>query len=125
MVLSEADNWYVPGRLSPQMNHLLESTDTPFGAVVRDLHFQRHILSARLLWNPLPLGWEMGSTAADQGTEQLTVPAAVLEHRAVLSLPDGAPISEVVETYTGNVLAFPAPRPADAPADIAAGAGKN
>jgi hypothetical protein len=31
----------------------------------------------------------------------------VLEHRAVLTLPDGKPFSEVVETYTGNVLAIP------------------
>ena len=30
-VLSEADNWYVPGRLTPDMNHVLETTDTPFG----------------------------------------------------------------------------------------------
>jgi hypothetical protein len=29
----------------------------------------------------------------------------VLEHRAILSLPDGTPFSEVVETYTANVLA--------------------
>jgi hypothetical protein len=28
----------------------------------------------------------------------------------VLKLPDGTPISEVVETYTGEVLAFPEPR---------------
>jgi hypothetical protein len=35
----------------------------------------------------------------------------VLQHRALLSLPDGTPISEVVETYTGNVLAFTPPRP--------------
>jgi chorismate-pyruvate lyase len=124
VVLSEADNWYVPGRLTREMNRLLETTETPFGAVVRDLHFQRHIISARLLWNPLPPGWEMGSTAIEQPTEPLTVPAEVLEHRAVLSLPDGAPISEVVETYTGNVLAFPVPQLADAPADVAAGAGQ-
>jgi hypothetical protein len=31
--------------------------------------------------------------------------------RAVLTLPDGAPFSEVVETYTADVLAFPVPRP--------------
>jgi hypothetical protein len=31
----------------------------------------------------------------------------VLEHRAVLTLPDGTPFSGVVETYTGEVLAFP------------------
>ena len=39
----------------------------------------------------------------------LAVPDHVLEHRAVLSLPDGEPFSEVVETYTGEVLAFPPP----------------
>ena len=119
LVLSEADNWYVPARLTPEMNHLLETTDAPFGAVVRELHFQRHTLSARLLWTPLPAGWEMNAQSADQGSEQIAVPAEVLEHRAVLSLPDGTPFSEVVETYTGNVLAFPAP-----PAQSAAGAGK-
>jgi hypothetical protein len=30
----------------------------------------------------------------------------------VLALPDGTPFSEVVETYTDEVLAFPQPRPA-------------
>ncbi|MGO9426369.1 MAG: hypothetical protein ACLP6Z_13330, partial [Steroidobacteraceae bacterium] len=59
MVLSEADNWYVPGRLTPVMNRLLDSTDMPFGKVVQALHFRRHTLSARLLWLPLPEGWEM------------------------------------------------------------------
>jgi hypothetical protein len=28
----------------------------------------------------------------------------------VLSTPDGEPFSEVVETYTGEVLAFPLPQ---------------
>ncbi len=109
-MLSEAENWYVPARLTPQMNHLLETTDAPFGAIVRDLHFQRHTLSSRLLWMPLPEGWEMSQGSAPQGEGTLQVPAHVLEHRAVLSLPDGTPFSEVLETYTGNVLAFPAPQ---------------
>jgi hypothetical protein len=39
----------------------------------------------------------------------LRIPDAVLEHRAVLILPDGTPFSEVVETYTGDILAFPPP----------------
>ena len=30
-VLSEADNWYVPARLTAEMNRVLETTDTPFG----------------------------------------------------------------------------------------------
>jgi hypothetical protein len=29
----------------------------------------------------------------------------------VLTLPDGTPFSEVIETYTEQVLAFPQPRP--------------
>src|ERR1700675_5041750 len=59
VVLSEADNWYVPGRLTADMNKLLDSTDMPFGKVVQALHFQRHTLSSTLLWFPLPEGWEM------------------------------------------------------------------
>jgi hypothetical protein len=109
-VLSEADNWYVPARLTPAMNHVLETTDTPFGKAVAALHFRRHTLSADLLWRPLPKGWEMGATPAPQEAGPLTIPDHVLEHRAVLSTPDGEPFSEVVETYTSEVLAFPAPK---------------
>ena len=120
LVLSEADNWYVPGRLTAAMNQQLETSDAPFGAIVHELHFQRHTLSAHLLWQPLTPGWEMGATAPDGGTRQLIVPEQVLEHRAVLSLPDGTPISEVVETYTGNVLAFAPPQSARAITDPSA-----
>ena len=110
VVLSEADNWYVPGRLTPAMNELLNTTDTPFGKVVQALHFQRHTLSSKLLWRPLPEGWEMNPPAANDGAAVLLIPSQLLEHRAVLSLPDGTPFSEVVETYTANVLAFPLPQ---------------
>ena len=109
-VLSEADNWYVPTRLTPEMNHALETTDTPFGKAVAALHFRRHTLSADLLWRPLPKGWEIGATPVPQEAGALTIPDHVLEHRAVLSTPDGEPFSEVVETYTGEVLAFPPPK---------------
>jgi hypothetical protein len=111
VVLSEADNWYVPGRLTPEMNKLLDTTDLPFGRVVQPLHFQRHTLSSRLLWHPLPEGWEMNATVPAEEAANLPVPPKLLEHRAVLTLPDGTPFSEVVETYTDNVLAFPVPRP--------------
>jgi hypothetical protein len=109
-VLSDADNWYVPARLTPEMNHVLETTDTPFGKAVAALHFRRHTLSADLLWRPLPKGWEMRATPAPKEAGALTIPDHVLEHRAVLSTPDGEPFSEVVETYTGEVLAFPPPK---------------
>ena len=109
-VLSEADNWYVPSRLTPEMNHTLQTTDTPFGKAVAALHFRRHTLSADLLWRPLPKDWEMGAQSALEKAGALTIPDHVLEHRAVLSTPDGEPFSEVVETYTAEVLAFPPPK---------------
>jgi chorismate-pyruvate lyase len=109
IVLSEADNWYVPSRLTPEMNKLLDTTDTPFGRAVQALHFQRRTLSAEVLWRPLPDGWEMNTASANAAV--VPMPAQLLEHRAVLTLPDGTPFSEVVESYTGNVLGFPAPHP--------------
>ena len=84
-VLSEADNWYVPARLTPEMNHVLETTDTPFGKAVAALHFRRHTLSADLLFRPLPQGWETGGVAAQDKGSALAIPDHVLEHRAVLS----------------------------------------
>jgi chorismate-pyruvate lyase len=108
-VLSEADNWYVPARLTPEMNQALEHSDVPFGRAIEALHFQRHTLSADLLWAPLPTGWEM-TGPTDEHDNKLMIPANVLQHTAVLSLPDGTPISALTETYTSDVLAFPEPR---------------
>jgi hypothetical protein len=109
-VLSEADNWYVPARLTPEMNRLLDTTDTAFGRAVQALDFHRRTLSVKLLWAPLPQNWEMGAPLPERKGTTLTIPHAVLEHRAVLTLPDGTPFSEVVETYTREVLAFPEPQ---------------
>jgi chorismate-pyruvate lyase len=109
VVLSEADNWYVPSRLTPEMNKLLDTTNTPFGRAVQALHFQRRTLSAEVLWRPLPDGWEMHTAGAYAAVAPM--PADLLKHRAVLTLPDGTPFSEVVESYTAKVLGFPVPHP--------------
>ena len=106
-VLSEADNWYLPARLTAEMNRVLDSSDTPFGVVVRPLDFRRRNLSARLLYAPLPRGWEKGGTDAPPPGP---IPAEVLQHAAVLATPDGAPFSYVVETYTGQALEMALPR---------------
>jgi hypothetical protein len=110
VVLSEADNWYVPGRLTPDINRLLESTDVPFGRAAQPLHFQRRTLSSTLLWSPMPEGWD-SAAGASKGAAVAPMPPLLLEHRALLALPDGTPISEVVESYTSNVLAFAVPEP--------------
>lgn len=107
VVLSEADNWYVPSRLTPAMNEQLYRTDTPFGRVAQPLKFQRRTLSAELLWQPLPAGWEMQRSGADHPGRPLEIPDRVLEHRALLTVEGGTPISLVVETYTGATLRLP------------------
>lgn len=108
-VLSEADNWYVPSRLKPDMNQALDSSDIAFGRAVQALQFRRRTLSAELLWSPLPEGWEMGAPLRMKAGKPLEVPPYVIQHKAVLTLPDGTAISEVVETYTSEVLGFAEP----------------
>jgi chorismate-pyruvate lyase len=106
-VLSEADNWYVPSRLSAEMNHQLDTTDEPFGKVVKPLGFQRRTLSAKLLWSPLPAGWEMSPVAASSGTAaELHIPRHVLRHDAILYSAAQLPFSTVVEMYTNQVFGF-------------------
>jgi chorismate-pyruvate lyase len=108
-ILSEADNWYVPARLTAEMNRALETSDIAFGRAVEALHFRRRTLAARLLWTVLPQGWETSVQPGGAATQALQIPAQVLQHTALLTLPDGTPISTVTETYTAEVLAFPEP----------------
>ena len=109
-ILSEADNWYVPARLTPAMNSALDTTDIAFGRAIQPLHFRRQTLSAKLLWSPLPEAWDNGGAPipATPG-DTLAIPDALIEHRALLRTPDGVPLNEVVETYGSEVLAFPPP----------------
>jgi chorismate-pyruvate lyase len=107
-VLSDADNWYVPSRLTPEMNSVLDTSDTAFGRAVQALHFRRQTMSVTLLWSPLPDGWDVAAKAAPRRVARpIAIPAHVIEHRAVLRLPDGTPFSQVVESYTGAVLGAP------------------
>jgi chorismate-pyruvate lyase len=107
VVLSDADNWYVPARLTQAMNRQLDSSDVPFGKVVQPLHFHRQTLSADLLWSPLPQGWDAGTPAPPASSKPLAIPDHVLQHRAVLYTADNQPFSLVVESYTGHVLVRP------------------
>jgi hypothetical protein len=94
------------------MNRLLETTDTPFGTVVRPLEPYRRTFAVKLLWAPLPDGWERGAAGASASTGRtLVIPDALFEHRAVLYDRSGRPFSEVSEIYQRDVLAFSPPGP--------------
>ena len=86
-VLSEAHNWYVPGRLTPAMNAALAATTIPFGKVAAPLGFRRERLDSKRGARP----------ECPRGT--------ILSHRALLRLPDGRPLALLVECYTRANLA--------------------
>ncbi|HTI00421.1 MAG TPA: hypothetical protein VL752_05695 [Acidisoma sp.] len=96
-VLSDADNWYVPDRLTPAMNELLAHSDTPFGLAVRSLHFRRRTISSELLWQP---------EQAPSG-DRLIIPDHVLRNVGLLTAASDQPISQVIENYTAAVLGAP------------------
>ena len=105
-VLSRADNWYVPSRLTPAMDKELTSTDIPFGRAIRDLHPRRQTFAVTILWHPLPVGWETAPTPPDHSGAELAIPPILFEHRAIVYAGDGKPISEVDEHYTRDILDF-------------------
>lgn len=108
-VLSEADNWYVPGRLTAAMNQQLDTTDTPFGLAVKALDPVRQTQSVERLWSPLPPDWDrrIGQAHPPVRTGDLAIPAYLFRHRAILFDAQRRPLAEVVETYTGEVLDYP------------------
>lgn len=108
LVLSDAENWYLPERLTPDMNAALETTDTPFGRAIAALAFTRQLVAAEQLWSPLPDGWENAPLPAGTG-DRLDLPPHTLRHKAILRQPDGLPLSAVIETYTGAAFHFPPP----------------
>lgn len=111
-VLLEADNWYVPSRLTLEMNRALETTDAPFGKVIAPLRPFRRVFSTERRWSPLPQGWE-GKTRAALMKElpkgkALDTPHALFELEVIVHSGDGKPIAEVRETYTDELLNFDA-----------------
>ncbi len=86
------------------MNRRLDTTDEPFGKVVKPLGFRRRTLAANLVWSPLPAGWELRDGA--QTAVPLRVPHEVLRHEAILYTSANVPFSAVVETYTNALFAF-------------------
>ncbi len=85
VTLSDADIWYVASRLPSAMVAALNSTDSPFGRVVRALDPRRTVLATHI--------GIAGDTHA-------------LEHRAVLWV-NTTPIALVTERYRWDVLSLP------------------
>jgi chorismate-pyruvate lyase len=81
-VLSDADNWYLPDRLTPAMRAALAESDTPFGAIIAPLAPRRELLSVARV------------TEGDHA----------LEVHALVRAGDGTLLAEVVEHYARELL---------------------
>lgn len=105
-VLSRADNWYVPGRLTPAIDSALKASDIPFGRAIQNLRPHRQTFAVVVQWHPLPEGWETAPPPVEHPDAELAIPPVLFEHRAVVYRGDGKPISEVDESYTRDILDF-------------------
>ncbi len=86
-LLSVAENWFVPDRLTPEMQRTLAETDRPYGAVIAALSPRRVPLASLRLWD--------GEGPA---------PEAVLRIDALVETGEGVPLALVSETYQRDVL---------------------
>jgi chorismate-pyruvate lyase len=81
-VLSSAENWYVPARLTPEIDAVLTGGDTPFGTAIAALRPTRRTLDSRRL---------------HRGGD-------ILRHRALVLDQAGRPLALVIETYRKTAL---------------------
>jgi chorismate-pyruvate lyase len=88
-VLCAAENWYIPERLTVEMNRALEHTTIPFGHVIAPLQPRRQTLSTLTFWPD-----------ARRGSDD----AAILEHRTVLKASEGRALSVVHEAFTKQIF---------------------
>ena len=86
-LLSEATNWYVVSRLTPDMNAALDSSDVPFGRVILPLSPRRETYST----------WTIRAGRAPAG-------GVVIRHRAIVLDDAGRPLADVAEHYQQVLL---------------------
>lgn len=91
-VLSVADNWYVPGRLLPEMLTELTHGMTPFGTAIAELKPRRKTLSIESL------------AELREAAEYSRLPPWLLRVHALVIDQHGRPLCEVNETYSRNIL---------------------
>lgn len=111
IVMSQAENWYVPSRLTDEMNAQLTTTTIPFGKVVSPFRPFRIPLSAALLWKDLlPEQWhlmppeELYQWSYEQPMPPYDPNQNLFEHQALLVHDSSLPIAEVHEKYKMSLL---------------------
>ncbi len=117
LLMSKAENWFVPSRLTEPMRHQLAdpNDNTPFGTVIKLLAPTRRTLGATELHNALPVNWETLTNAAlrhyvRQHHEALRYKEdrPLFRHEALVigaaTPANGRPVALVHETYQMGAL---------------------
>jgi hypothetical protein len=99
VVLSEADNWFVPERLPPEVRSALAATDMPFGAAIARLRPSRRTYFVR--FPELSTVSEAATVGSPAG---LSPSMPILEHKAVVLDQNRQPLSVVSERYCAALL---------------------
>lgn len=107
LVLSVAENWYVPGRLDPAMVQTLLTTNTPFGKVIEPLRPERRTIANERLWHPVPVVRDGVASTGAAPCE--VIPDALFRHQVLVLDGNGRPLAEVIETYQRDLIAFGVP----------------
>jgi chorismate-pyruvate lyase len=92
-LMSEAENWYVPSRLTADMNRQLEVSRIPFGRVIESLQPYRRNFQMQVLW-PFP----------GRDDQRPVARTAMFEHRAIVYSALHVPLAEVREIYQSTAL---------------------
>ncbi|MBF9232207.1 hypothetical protein [Microvirga alba] len=101
--LVEADNWFMPSRLPPEMRGILETTDLPFGVVIAPLNPSRRTCSIRFR---APGDGRRGETSLAAHGDEPWSPETILEHRAVVISGRGIPLAVVREYFRAELVSF-------------------
>lgn len=99
--LLDADNWYLPDRLSARARRLLEETDTPFGTALEDASLGRVTTAARL---PSKVLARLDATSLEIDDVRADAAVPLLIVRGVVSSEAG-PVSFVEERFRPELIA--------------------
>jgi hypothetical protein len=103
LALATAENWFVPQRLTADMNETLNQTEIPFGTVIAPLRPFRRTLAAHL--QPLAADPAEDLLRA-RGSAHQPRPEIILEHIAVILSGSRTALAFVKESFFSELVSF-------------------
>lgn len=100
--LVDAENWFIPHRLTPGMREALEATDVPFGELIAPLRPMRRTLAMQT--RDFSAGIPLDHLLERQRAER-QYPGAIIRIDAVVISGSGLPLAYVRENFRPELIA--------------------